>query len=138
MQRPVGGARSQQEGSAGDLLLDHPEPHIARLTLNRPAARNGLSLGLIGALSRAIGDLSVDGTVSAVVLAANGPAFCAGHDLKELTAARQQDDRGRAFFAETMQSCAAMMQSIMACPKPFISAVQGTATAAGCQLVAGR
>lgn len=116
--------------------VSRPEPGIAVLTLNRPAPRNSLSLAMIDALTRAIADLSGDRAVHAVVMAANGPAFCAGHDLKELTAARAQDDRGRAFFKLTMDRCAAMMQAIMASPKPFIAAVHGTATAAGCQLVA--
>jgi enoyl-CoA hydratase/carnithine racemase len=106
------------------------------LTLNRPAARNALSLDMIAALKSAIDDVSADNTVSVVILAANGPGFCAGHDLKELTAHRTDADRGREFFAETMRACAEMMQSIVQSPKPFIAAVHGIATAAGCQLVA--
>ena len=74
-------------------------------------------LGMINALGEAIADVSGDRSVHAVVLAAKGPAFCAGHDLKEITAARSQDDRGRAFFKLTMDRCAAMMQAIMASPK---------------------
>ena len=80
--------------------------------------------------------LAADRTVSAIVLAANGPVFCAGHDLKELTAHRADADKGLAFYTEAMTRCSAMMQAIVACPKPVIAAVQGTATAAGCQLVA--
>jgi enoyl-CoA hydratase/carnithine racemase len=71
-----------------------------------------------------------------VVIAASGPAFCAGHDLKELTAARAAPDRGRATFERVMNNCAAMMQAIVALPQPVIAAVNGVATAAGCQLVA--
>jgi enoyl-CoA hydratase/carnithine racemase len=74
--------------------------------------------------------------VRAVVIAANGPVFCAGHDLKELTAHRTDADRGRAFFAKLMNACSAMMQAIVHLPKPVVAAVQGIATAAGCQLVA--
>ncbi len=118
------------------LLIARPEPGIALITLNRQAARNSLSLSLLQALQGAIADVSADRSVHAVVLAANGPAFCAGHDLKELTAARADADRGRAFFKLTMDKCAETMQAIMASPKPFIAAVQGVATAAGCQLVA--
>jgi enoyl-CoA hydratase/carnithine racemase len=70
------------------------------------------------------------------VLAANGPVFCAGHDLKELSAHRADADGGVALFEETMRRCSAMMQAIIACKKPVVAAVQGTATAAGCQLVA--
>jgi enoyl-CoA hydratase/carnithine racemase len=106
------------------------------VTLNRPAARNSLSLGMIAALTQAIADLGATRDVHAIVLDASGPAFCAGHDLKEMTRHRADGDRGRAFFATTMADCARMMQTIVACPKPVIAAVQGIATAAGCQLVA--
>jgi len=126
----------RQAGTEAVVLLATPEPGIAVVTLNRPAQRNSLSLEMIAALHRAIDAVSADTSVHAVVLAAHGPAFCAGHDLKELTAARAAPDRGRAFFKQTMDACAAMMQAIMASPKPFIAAVAGTATAAGCQLVA--
>ncbi len=118
------------------LLVARPEPGIALITLNRPAQRNSLSLGLLDALQVAIAEVSTDRTVHAVILAASGPAFCAGHDLKEMTAARTEADRGRAFFKLTMDKCSATMQAITASPKPFIAAVEGAATAAGCQLVA--
>ena len=75
-------------------------------------------------------------TVRVVVLAANGPAFSAGHDLKELNAHRSDDDRGRAYFKQIMDMCSAVMQQIVTLPQPVIAAVQATATAAGCQLVA--
>ena len=74
--------------------------------------------------------------VRAVVLAANGPAFSAGHDLKELNQHRADDDRGRAYFKHIMGMCSAVMQQIVMLPQPVIAAVQATATAAGCQLVA--
>jgi enoyl-CoA hydratase/carnithine racemase len=109
---------------------------IATLTLNRPAQRNALSLALIDTLHASIDAVATDRQVRAVVLTANGPVFSSGHDLKELTAHRGDADRGRAFFAETMRRCAALMQAITALPQPVIAAVEGTATAAGCQLVA--
>jgi enoyl-CoA hydratase/carnithine racemase len=109
---------------------------IAVLTLNRPDARNSLSEGLIAELHAALEDIHDDAKVRAVVIAANGPAFSAGHDMKELTARRADADRGRAYFAQIMDACSAMMQAIVNLPKPVISAVQGVATAAGCQLVA--
>ena len=109
---------------------------IALLTLNRPAARNSLSEALIAELHAALRDIHDDNSVRAVVIAAQGPAFCAGHDMKELTARRADADRGRAYFAEIMTACSAMMQAIVNLPKPVVAAVQGIATAAGCQLVA--
>ena len=119
-----------------DILRQERRDRTAILTLNRPQARNGLSLALIGALTDAIVAVSADHDVAAVVLAAGGPAFCAGHDLKELAAHRADADGGRAFYETTMTACSDMMQTILASPKPFIAAVHGTATAAGCQLVA--
>ncbi|MEQ1697048.1 MAG: enoyl-CoA hydratase [Hyphomicrobiaceae bacterium] len=118
------------------LLVERPEPAIALITLNRPQTRNALSRAMMTALSEALAAAGGDPDVAAIVLAANGPAFCAGHDLKELTAHRVDKDAGAAFYAATMTQCAGLMQSIVACPKPVIAAVEGIATAAGCQLVA--
>ena len=118
------------------ILLRETAGSIALLTLNRPAARNSLSEGLIGELHAALSDIGADKSIRAVVLAANGPAFCAGHDLKELTARRTDADRGRAYFAQIINACSAMMQAIVHLPKPVVASVQGIATAAGCQLVA--
>src|SRR5262249_27973061 len=118
------------------ILLREDTGQVAILTLNRPAVRNSLSEGLIAALSGALADIREERSVRAVVLAAAGPAFCAGHDLKELTARRTDPDRGRSYFQRIMQSCSAMMQAVVNLPKPVIAAVNGTATAAGCQLVA--
>jgi enoyl-CoA hydratase/carnithine racemase len=131
-------ARASKLDKGGErlLLVERPAPGVDLLTLNRPDARNSLSRAMIAALSAALADIAGDPDVRAVVLAANGPAFSAGHDLKELAAHRADADGGHSFYAETMRDCAKLMQSIIACPKPVIAAVQGTATAAGCQLVA--
>src|ERR1700682_4779824 len=118
------------------ILLRQTLGSISLLTLNRPGARNSLSEGLIAELHAALSEIHDDATIRAVVIAANGPAFSAGHDMKELTARRADADRGRAYFAEIMNACSAMMQAIVQLPKPFVAAVQGVATAAGCQLVA--
>ncbi|WP_298870821.1 enoyl-CoA hydratase [uncultured Bradyrhizobium sp.] len=118
------------------ILLREMVGPIAVLTLNRPAARNSLSTAMIATLHAALNDIGGDKAVRGVVLSANGPAFSAGHDMKELTARRADPDRGRAFFAEAMNACSAMMQAIVHLPKPVVAAVQGIATAAGCQLVA--
>ena len=118
------------------ILLREDQGPIALLTLNRPEARNSLSGELIDAVTgamRAIGDSEA---IRAVVLTGAGSAFSSGHDLKELTAHRNDRDKGRAFFAETMAACAEMMLAIVRSPKPVIAAVNGIATAAGCQLVA--
>ena len=117
------------------LLRENAGP-IAVLTLNRPAARNSLSEAMIAELHAALKDIHDDANVRAVVIAANGTAYSAGHDMKELTARRADPDRGRAYFAEMMNACSAMMQAIVQLPKPVVAAVQGVATAAGCQLVA--
>src|SRR3954464_2715907 len=118
------------------VLLRERVGTIAVLTLNRPAARNSLSEELIADLDAALSDIHDDNSVRAVVIAASGSAFSAGHDMKELTARRADADRGRAYFAQMMTACSAMMQAIVELPKPVIAAVQAVATAAGCQLVA--
>jgi enoyl-CoA hydratase/carnithine racemase len=121
---------------AASVLTRERDDSIAILTLNRPAARNSLSEALLNALFIALDDVAADKTVRAVVLAANGPGFCAGHDLKELTGRRSDADGGRAYFKHIMTTCSAMMQKIVNLPQPVVASVQGVATAAGCQLVA--
>ncbi|MDP1583393.1 MAG: enoyl-CoA hydratase [Bradyrhizobium sp.] len=118
------------------ILLRETVGSVAVLTLNRSAARNSLSEALIAELHAALKQIHDDKSVRAVVIAANGPAFSAGHDMKELTARRSDADRGRAYFGTIMNACSAMMQAIVQLPKPVVAAVQGVATAAGCQLVA--
>jgi enoyl-CoA hydratase/carnithine racemase len=118
------------------ILLHEQAGEVVILTLNRPDARNSLSEGLIAALDAALRQIHDDAGVRAVVIAATGKAFSAGHDMKELTARRSDTDRGQAYFAEIMTACSTMMQTIVHLPKPVIAAVQGIATAAGCQLVA--
>jgi enoyl-CoA hydratase/carnithine racemase len=118
------------------LMRETIDNNIALLTLNRPQARNSLSEGLIGELHAALDKIRDDKNVRAVVIAANGPVFSAGHDMKELTARRSDADHGRAYFAQIMNACSAMMQAVVQLPKPVVAAIQGIATAAGCQLVA--
>src|SRR5258708_22884575 len=109
------------------ILLRETLGSITVLTLNRPEARNSLSEDLIAELHAALKDIHDDANVRAVVIAANGPAFSAGHDMKELTARRADADRGRAYFAEIMTACSAMMQAIVQLPKPVVAALQGIA-----------
>jgi enoyl-CoA hydratase/carnithine racemase len=122
---------------ASDILLRELDNHgVLRLTLNDPARRNALSEAMLGALGAAFTEAGDDPSVRVIVLAANGPAFCAGHDLKEMTAGRDAPDGGRAYFTKVMAQCSSVMQAIVNCPKPAIAEVTGVATAAGCQLVA--
>ncbi|MGI9405826.1 MAG: enoyl-CoA hydratase [Hyphomicrobiaceae bacterium] len=129
-ERPATGAYTE------DILLRETRDHITTLILNRPKARNSLSEAMMAELTDAVVSCGTDTATRVIVLAANGPVFCAGHDLKELTARRTDADRGRAYFTEIMTQCSILMQTIVACPKPVIAAVHATATAAGCQLVA--
>ncbi len=129
-------ARVAMDKDADAAVLRADVDAVAVLTLNRPAQRNSLSLAMMAALQAQLDALAQDDTVRCVVLAAAGPVFCAGHDLKEVTAARAGADAGRALFTETMAACGRLMQSIVALPQPVIASVQGVATAAGCQLVA--
>jgi enoyl-CoA hydratase/carnithine racemase len=114
-----------------DILLRHDGDNIATLTLNRPAARNALSLALMEALDSALQAVGEDRTIHVVILAANGPAFCAGHDLKEI-----RSNPTREAYERTFALCSRLMQRIVNLPKPVIAQVHGIATAAGCQLVA--
>ena len=124
-------------GAASDpTLLREDVRAVAVLTLNRPQARNSLSEAMLKALGNALGAIAKERAVRAVILTANGPAFSAGHDLKELNARRSDEDRGRAYFQHIMGLCSTVMQQIVTLPQPVVAAVGATATAAGCQLVA--
>jgi enoyl-CoA hydratase/carnithine racemase len=122
--------------AAAPVLLRERDKAAVTLILNRPQPRNSLSEALLADLSGALADLASDRSVRVVIIAANGPAFCAGHDLKELTSRRSDPDGGREYFRKLMVACSAMMQQIVNLPQPVIAAVQGAASAAGCQLVA--
>ena len=129
-------AAAQLADAAAPMVLRETKGSIAMLTLNRPAARNSLSAAMLEALNEALTAIAGERAVRVVILAANGPAFCAGHDLKEITLRRQDADRGRAYFERIMALCSEAMQQIVGLPQPVIAAVHATATAAGCQLVA--
>jgi enoyl-CoA hydratase/carnithine racemase len=127
----------QSRGEAVPAVLRREDRGpVAVLTLNRPEARNSLSEDLIAALHRTVAAIGADDSIRAMVITGAGTAFSAGHDLKELTAHRTDPDRGRAYFAKIMEACSKLMLSIVHSPKPVIAAVNGIATAAGCQLVA--
>src|SRR5438105_2136049 len=120
-----------REAETAPVLLRRDEGGIAVLTLNRPHARNALSAALMARLQDSIDAIAGDATVRVVVIAGAGPAFCAGHDLRELRA-----NPGRAHYEAIFAQCSRLMLSIMRLPKPVIARVHGVATAAGCQLVA--
>ncbi len=119
-----------QKGSDEPVLLEALERGVLLLTMNRPAARNALSMALMAALRQALA-AAERRECRVVVIAGTGPAFCAGHDLREL-----RNDPSREVYERTFDKCGALMQQIVALPKPVIAQVHGIATAAGCQLVA--
>ena len=118
------------------LLLREDAGGIATLTMNAPERLNALSDAMLAALKAEFTRLERDRDTRVVILKGNGKAFCAGHDLKEMQAGRQAEDKGRAYFADLFARCAEVMQLIPALPQPVIAEVHGIATAAGCQLVA--
>lgn len=118
------------------LLLSALAGGVLRLTLNDTATRNSLSEAMMAGLTAALRDAAGDRAVRVIVLAANGPAFSSGHNLKEITAHRADPDRGAAYFSALFQSCAELMMGVVESPKPVIAEVAGLASAAGCQLVA--
>ncbi len=118
------------------LVLREDDGAVARLTMNAPERLNALSDAMLAALQAEFDRLKEDRSIRAVILAGAGKAFCAGHDLKEMTAGRQAPDGGAAYFADLFARCARLMQTIPALPQPVIAEVHGIATAAGCQLVA--
>jgi len=114
------------------FILRSDDAGVTTLALDRPQSRNSLSMGMLRALRGALAEIAKDATVRVVILAGNGPAFCAGHDLKELRASGY--DPG--YIDELFEACAEVMMAIVHLPKPVIARVHGVATAAGAQLVA--
>jgi enoyl-CoA hydratase/carnithine racemase len=113
------------------LLLRQVQEGIATLTLNRPQARNALSMALMGELLTNLRNLAEEREIKVVIVAGSGPGFCAGHDLRELRSQPQRE-----IYQAVFKRCSELMQAIVALPKPVIAQVHGIATAAGCQLVA--
>ena len=108
---------------------------VAYLNMNAPERLNALSDEMLAALQTECDALMTDRSIRVVVLSGSGKAFCAGHDLKQMTAARQAPDGGKAAFKDLFDRCAQFMQSLQKLPQPVIAQVHGIATAAGCQLV---
>lgn len=118
------------------LVTKEVSSGILRLALNNPAGANALSEAMLDALHEAFEFAENETSVRVVILGSIGKIFCPGHDLKELDAARKDEDGGRADFARIMGKCSALMQRIIALPKPVIADIRTVASAAGCQLIA--
>ncbi len=119
-----------------EILLRSDNNAIATLTLNRPKALNALSEEMLAALQTELDTIAADRSIRVIVIKGAGKVFCAGHDLKQMQAARQADDGGKTYFNELFQQCGKLMATLTKQPQPVIAQVHGIATAAGCQLVA--
>lgn len=124
------------ERVAETLVSTTVEGAVGFAIMQNPQQRNALSHAMMRALADALRQFEKMPQVRAIIIAAQGKAFCAGHDLKELDAHRRDNDKGQAFFVETMRLCTALMLQIVRHPKPIIAEIDGIATAAGCQFVA--
>lgn len=122
--------------SESELLGRESDNGVAVLTLNSPTTINALSEAMLAALSSALDEIKQDSSIKAVILRSAGKHFCAGHNLKEMTARRADEDGGFQYFQDLFAQCSAMMLRIVHLPQPVIAEVKGIATAAGCQLVA--
>ena len=119
-----------------DLVLEELENGVMRLILNDEKRRNALSENMLDTLHEKIMDSAENPKIRVVIISAKGPVFCAGHDLKEITQARDYKDDGIIYFQKLFDKCSEIMKGIVTNPKPVIAEVNGIATAAGCQLVA--
>ena len=112
------------------------ENGVMRFNLNSPENLNALSENMMDLIQNGLDKAGLDKNVRVIIISGEGSTFSSGHDLKELKAARKGADKGKKYFLKIMKKCSKMMQTIIKCPKPIIAEVAGTATAAGCQLVA--
>jgi len=119
-----------------DPLIVEIDDGVARVVLNRPKSLNALSEEMLSALQSCLDGIGRDRSIKTVILRSSGDQFCAGHNLKEMTARRSDVDGGKAYFVELFKTCSTMMKTVVRLPQPVIAEVRGIATAAGCQLVA--
>ena len=127
----------KNKANPSDILLEElADNGVLRLTLNDAKRRNALSEEMMTKLATALTRASENEDIRTIILAGNDPAFCSGHDLKQMSAARKNNDDGHAYFSKVFSSCSDLMQMIVNHPKPIIAEVSGVAAAAGCQLVA--
>ena len=127
---------SSSVAASAELFRRGEDNGVVTLTLSTPHNLNALSLAMLEALIAEFDAIANDDRARVVVLAGVGSALSAGHDLREMQAHRNDCDRGRDYYVELFARCSTLMQAIVALPKPVIAAIEGVATAAGCQLVA--
>lgn len=118
------------------LICSNVENNVFHLVLDNPDRRNALSIEMLEGISASLDEADQDKAARVIVISANGSAFSSGHDLKELTAARNSEDKGQDFFTKTMLLCSSVMQKVVNHRLPVIAQITGVASAAGCQLVA--
>ena len=118
------------------LKIDQSQASILRLVLDDPNNKNALSKDMMSQLKKLLIKASSDDSIKVIIIAAVGDVFCSGHNLKDITEARKNEDEGRAYFLDLFNLCSSLMQMIVNFPKPVIAEIDGIATAAGCQLVA--
>ena len=118
------------------LKIDQSKASILRLVLDDPNNKNALSEDMMKQLKKHLIKASSDDSVKVIIISAVGDVFCSGHNLKDITEARKNEDEGKAYFLDLFNLCSSLMQMIVNCSKPVIAEVNGIATAAGCQLVA--
>jgi len=118
------------------LKVEKYDDSIIRIIMNDEKTGNSLSDKMISKISSTIQDISLDENIKVVIISSKGKIFCAGHNLVEISNARDNNDEGESYFRNLFHSCSNMMQSLINCPKPIIAEIDGVATAAGCQLVA--
>ena len=118
------------------LKIDQTHAGILRLVMDDPKNKNSLSDNMMAQFKKQLFNASSDDSVKVIIISAVGDVFCSGHNLKDITEARNNEDEGREYFSDLFNLCSSLMQMITTCPKPVIAEINGVATAAGCQLVA--
>ena len=133
----MSGNNNNEANTDNSILLEEFIANgVYRITLNDAKKRNALSEEMMAKLKSLLTDATDNKSIRVIIIAGNGPAFCSGHDLKQMTAGRDNDDQGLTYFKKVFASCSELMQMIVEHPKPIIAEVSGVAAAAGCQLVA--
>lgn len=130
------GQTTKETEAVPPFVLEEQSGPILRLTLNRPNTLNSLSIDMLTALQTSLNQGFDNKSIRAIIINGAGKGFCAGHDLKEITAHRADEDEGLAYYKDLFKTCTDMMLTIAKLPVPVIAQIHGVAAAAGCQLVA--